>query len=415
MKLALFSDTHLGYSFRGQRVEESYENGEQAFDLALKGGAEAILLAGDLFDENTPDARVLAEGFRIFGKAYSAPKSGVKISVRERDGSSTPTDFHGIPIVSIHGTHEYRSKDHTNILKVYEEAGYLIYLHASVALIEKGNEKVAVHGLSGVPEKYALEALKRWNPKPMPGAVNLLLLHQSINEFLPADDPMVSTISLENLPRDFDLVVNGHLHWHSVTPLGEKCTFLLTGSTIHTQMKNLEAKQEKGVHFYDTQTKKLEFVPLPRQRRLFYHKERFTAALPQQVAEKAEQFIQEDLAANGDGMPPMIRLKLTGSLAKGYSQADIPLNELEKKYEGQAVFSLDKDFVSIDFKKKIAELRELQQSRRSLTQMGFDILEKNLAETNFENAFDARRVFDLLAEDKLEEALAVLMAGKSRS
>src|SRR3989338_170013 len=117
MKLALFSDTHLGYSFRGQRAEESYENCVQAFDLALQGGADAIVLAGDLFDENTPDARVLAEGFRVFGKAYQAPKSGIKISVRERDGSSKPTDFHGVPIISIHGTHEYRSKDHTNILE----------------------------------------------------------------------------------------------------------------------------------------------------------------------------------------------------------------------------------------------------------------------------------------------------------
>ncbi|MBS3062380.1 MAG: DNA repair exonuclease [Candidatus Diapherotrites archaeon] len=414
MKLALFSDTHLGYSFRGQRAEESYENCVQAFDLALQGGADAIVLAGDLFDENTPDARVLAEGFRVFGKAYQAPKSGIKISVRERDGSSKPTDFHGVPIISIHGTHEYRSKDHTNILEVYENAGYLVYLHASIALLEKGDEKVAVHGLSGVPEKYALDALKRWNPRPVPGATNLLVLHQSINEFLPADDPMVSTISLENLPRDFDLIVNGHLHWHSITPLGDHCTFLLTGSTIHTQMKNLEAQQRKGIHFYDTRTKKLEFVELPRQRRLFYHKERFNAVLPQQVAEKAEQLIQADLATNGNGMPPMIRLKLVGSLAKGHSQADIPLSELEKKYEGKAIFSLDKDFVSVDFKKKIAELRELQQSRKSLAQMGLDMLEKNLEETDFNKAFDARRVFELLAEDKLDEALALLTAKKEK-
>ncbi len=413
MKLAIFSDLHLGYSFRGQRAEESYENCQQAFDLALQGGADAILLAGDLFDENTPDAKVLAEGFRLFGKAYQASKSGVSIDVRERDGSSKPAPFHGVPIIAIHGTHEYRSKDHTNILEVYERAGFLIYLHASVAVLEKGAEKVAVHGMSGVPEKYSLDVLKKWNPRPVPGAANLLMLHQSINEFLPADDPMVSTISLEHLPRDFDLVVDGHLHWHSITPLGDKCTFLLTGSTIHTQMKNLEAGQRKGIHFYDTQTKKLEFIQLPRQRRLFYHKERFNAVLPQAVAEKAEALIRADLAANDVDLPPMIRLKLVGSLAKGHSQADIPLAELEKKFEGQAVFSLDKDFVSIDFKRKIAELRELQQSRKSITQMGLEILEKNLAETDFQGAFDARRVFELLAENKLDEAIALLTQKKA--
>ncbi|MCX7008281.1 MAG: hypothetical protein NTY53_13715, partial [Kiritimatiellaeota bacterium] len=59
--------------------------------------------------------------------------------------------------------------------------------------------------------------------------------------------------------------------------------FLLTGSSIFTQMKNLESKRDKGVFLFDTKTKKLDFVPFEHQRKLFYHKFDFKNAKPEEV------------------------------------------------------------------------------------------------------------------------------------
>ena len=44
--------------------------------------------------------------------------------------------------------------------------------------------------------------------------------------------------------------------------------------------------------------------------------------------------------------------------------------------------------------------------------MGLEILEKNLAETDFEEAFDTQEVFDLLSEDKIEEAATAVLSKK---
>ena len=59
----------------------------------------------------------------------------------------------GIPIVSIHGTHERRSKTMVNPLHNLEHSGLLIHLDCSTIVFQINGEKVAVHGMSGVSEK----------------------------------------------------------------------------------------------------------------------------------------------------------------------------------------------------------------------------------------------------------------------
>ena len=41
-------------------------------------------------------------------------------------------------------------------------------------------------------------------------------------------------------------------------------------------------------------------------------------------------------------------------------------------------------------------------------ELGLEILERNLEETNFSNAFDARRVFELLKEGETDKALELI-------
>jgi DNA repair exonuclease SbcCD nuclease subunit len=252
----------------------------------------------------------------------------------------------------------------------------------------------------------ALSALKQWHPKPMDNAFNLIVFHQSLKEFLPTPDPMAASISLSDLPPGFQLYVDGHLHWHDEVDI-EQGKFLLPGSLIFTQMKKLEAEREKGIYIYDTGQKKAEFKPLPVQRQLFYHKIKFNGATPEEVQKKLMEIIRKDLL-DMKPMKPLIRVKIQGTLAKGFEPSDIDFSPLLKEFEGRAIFSLTKNFAKESFKKRIAELRELQQSKKSLTEMGLQLLEKNLAQTNFEDAFEIQEIFELLAEGENDKALALL-------
>ncbi|MBU0662692.1 MAG: metallophosphoesterase [Candidatus Diapherotrites archaeon] len=416
MRIAIFSDLHLGFN-SAVRGTESIDMARSAFNLALENDAELILLAGDLFDTSVPSQETLLSAFGLFsefGAKMRGKNSGISITRISRNGNETETL--ALPaIIAIHGTHEFRGKDYANVLQLFERAGFLIYLHAQKLLVrrhENGDgETICIQGMGGVPEKKSLDVLNALSPKPERGAKNIFMLHQSIKDFLPFDDEMVATISLSQLPQGFDLIVNGHLHWHSTEKLPQGGVLLMPGSTITTQMKKLESEKEKGIFLYDTERTEKQplFIPLPVQRKFFYHKLDFKDARAEHVSEKAAALIADDLKQmNGTPITPLIRVKMCGTLAPGINPGDVNLAEIENEFGGRAILSLSRDFSTAGFKKKMSELREMQQSKKSVVAMGLDILEKNLEETDFNNAFDTRRIFELLAEGETERAMEIL-------
>ena len=410
MKLGFFSDTHFGFAEGTEREGECFENAVEALKICFDNHVDAILVSGDVFDEALPSPETLSRSFDVFLHAFRAPKSRVKILVQTKHGEKE-FSFSGIPIVAIHGNHDCRSIGKTNILEVFSKSGMLAYLYPGKAVIEKDGEKVFVHGFSAVPEKKARDVLSLWNPVAVSECTNVLLLHQTFKEYLPFQDDAMASMSLEDLPKGFDLIVNGHLHWVDEHNLGDTL-FLLNGSTVTTQMKKLEAEKQKGVFVFDTVSKKLGFFPLPNQRKLFYFDLKFEDAKPQEVIENARQALKS-CAIGDNGLVPLARLKLSGSLSLGTSSLDVDLSEVLSEVKGRAIVSVSKNFFSNSFKKKITDLRLAQKSKQSIASMGLEILEKNLAETDFADAFDAQEVFDLLSEDKLEEAAAAVLAKKT--
>jgi len=402
MKIAVISDTHLGFGEKTKRKQEALNNALQAFCLAVENNADFILLPGDIFDSKIPLIETWHDAFELFNVSKTAKKSLVKILKEEKELS-----FSGIPVIAIHGTHEFRSKDFKNPLQVLQSAGFVFYIHANHLIIKKENEIIAVHGLGGVPEKKALDVLKLYNPKPLPDTKNFLLLHQSIKEFLPTSDEMAASISISNLPKEFDLIINGHLHWFSETNF-EGGKLLIPGSTIVTQMKKLESEKQKGIVLIDSVSMKTSFLPLQKQRKLFYEKISFDSAFEDEILSKLKNKINSFLSENSVNLIPLIRIKLNGTLAKGLTQGDIDLNKVLKEFEAKAIFSVDKNFSSISFKKRIQELRELHKSKKSVSSLGIELLEKNLSETSFDSAFDVQRFFELLCEEDSDKALSFL-------
>jgi len=404
MKIAIFSDTHIGFGKGSARETEAFDQAKEAFELALKEKADLVLLAGDLFNEAVPTQEDWLQMFRLFSVPRQEEREKIKV-LYEKGSEKKEFSFDTVPIISIAGTHEFRSKDYKNALEVLQEAGCLVFLHAAKASFELDGEKVVVHGLSGVPEKKALDVLNMWNPRPEQGAANIMLLHQSIKEFLPFDDDMVATIALPDLPNGFDLIVDGHLHWPSDKNLETK-RLLVTGSTVVTQMKKLEASKPKGVFFFDTATRKVDFLPLPKQRQFLFEKLEFKDASLEQVRLEAEKRLDE-LLANVGGMP-LVKLKLKGTLARGLASSDIDLRALSQKHVGSAIVFIDQDFEETGFRQKLEQLREAQSGKKSVSSMGLEILEKNLAETGFKDGFDVKRIFDLLSEGDIDKVVSLL-------
>ena len=409
MKIVFFSDTHLGFA-QEKRETEAFNQCKEAFDLALAQNPDLIVLAGDLVHHSVPSQETWLEVAQIFSLPQKVKQSPVKLT-KEKNGKKEPVQFQGIPVVSIHGTHEHRAKDYANVLDIMEYSGFLTYLHASVLIVEKGNEKVAVHGMSGVPEKKALDVLKLWNPKPVENVHNILVLHQSIKEFLPFDDEMVASIALSDLPEGFDLIVNGHLHWTNEFHEHGK-NVLLTGSTVMTQMKNLESKKAKCIHVYDTQAKTLNKLEIPNQRRLYYEKIELNGETLQEVYEKVTLKIAELVGKHSEKIVPLIKIKLIGKIAAGLKPSDISIDDLMKPWDAKAVVSIDKSFFGTDLKARIQHLAELQHSKQSVLSLGLELLEKNLEKTHFSKIIDSKHLFELLEQGDEQKVIELLRAKK---
>jgi len=413
MKLAIFSDTHLGFGKGSERENESFENMQKAIAISINEKTEAIIMVGDLFDESIPNQEVWEKAFQSMKEIKKNKNQLDEIKKENRKGETKIVNTKYFPAISIHGTHEYRGKDYTNALKVLEEAGFIIYLHAEKIKLKKENEEIVIQGMGGIPEKKALDALRVYKPQPEKEKYNILLLHQSFKEYLPFDDEMTATLSLEDLPKEFDLIINGHLHWNNYEEYDEtkKENFLLCGSTITTQMKNLESKKEKGVFILDTKTKKMEFKKIEGQRSLYYQKKKYEMGKPEQIQKETKEFIENCLKKEKDKentTKPMIRVKIVGTLEKGLGNSDVDLEKIKKEYETKAILSISKNLTSEGFRKKIKELKEAQENKKSVSAMGFDILEKKLEETSFNNAFDIKRIFELLENGETDKAIEII-------
>ena len=400
MLIGIFSDTHLGYG-KDERYDEAFDRFDESFEMFKENNVDYILHAGDLFDHGVPSQEVWEKTLDCFNKNKNTLTKIKKTYL----GSKKEVLVRGIPVIAIHGTHEHRGKDFSNALDVLENANALVHVHAGHAILEKDGEVVYIHGMGGVPEKVAKLALEKYAPIAIKDKTNLLLLHQSFKEFLPFDDDSIATLSLTDLPNGFDLIINGHLHWVNEQNIGDK-RFLLTGSTIYTQMKKLESEKGKGIFLFETLTKELKFVPFKIQRKLFYHKIKFKDAKPNEVEEEVNKVIKE-IFSNEFKIKPLVRLKLTGTIAKGFLAKDIKLNIPED----DAIFSVTRKFEVESFKKKINDLKELQKQNKSIIELGINLLENKVEEAKLVD-FDTRRMFSLLSENEIEKAQIVLLKVK---
>ncbi len=290
MRIAIFSDPHLGYA---RFEEDSYVQAERAI-VSASEKADLILCAGDIFDVKIPKLETLKRAVEIFRKAK-------------------------VPVFAIHGNHERRAREMVNPPQLLDAVSGLKLLHGTAEVYEKDGEKVQVLGIGSVPEEYAEEAVKKVMERfrKEEGAFRIIMLHQSIKELIPGGEDELSLDYLETLP--FDLIVNGHIH-ETITKLGGR--FIIPGSTVITQLKKDEMAP-KGYFLLDTRSRKCEFVPIE-CRKFFYEVLDFKDAGEPEVKERVRQTVGR---IRKDHPSCVIAIKIDGSLKEGLTSADIKTDE----------------------------------------------------------------------------------------
>jgi len=400
MRIAALSDFHFGFAYSPEVENDSFENADEAMEKALN--SDLILILGDIFDSRSPKTNTWAKSIKILVKPLMKENSRVKLiqSTKEMKEISKRTLDH-LPVVALHGTHERKGREEANVIEVLENAGLLIHLHCNTVVFEKDGVKVAIHGMSGVPERFAKDVLQQWNPQPIKDCYNILLLHQSIDPYIysPLDPP---SISVSNLPKGFNLVIDGHIHEHNQIKLGD-ATLLFAGSSVVTQFERTEAEVEKGIHFIDIDKEvKIEFVPLEKNRKFFYEEVFLQEG---SAKEQIERMITDILASNFQ-KSPIIRIKIYGKETEILNQ---DLRDLERKYSDRALLIFVKEVESPEIEKKTEFLRALREQKLSVEEIGLEVLKKNLDELNFSSAFDYEHVFRLLSEGDAEKTFNILI------
>ena len=392
MRIGIISDWHLGVNFDNELGKDCFTNLLTAFKQLEKQEIDLLLVPGDLFDVSVPSHEVLFDAISIL-KDLNLKNNFTELSSN-------------LPIIAIIGNHEYRSKDYITTVEILESLGFLKLLKADCLKFEK--EKVAIFGMTGVPEKYAKDyLLEKFNPKAISGYYNILMIHQSIVEYLPFEDEMIATISLSDLPSDFDLIVNGHLHWSSIVDLPQGPKFLLPGSTVTTQIKKKETEKPKGYFVLDTNTKEFEFFEIEGVRKTYYLDIKFTKkTTATEIISKAKEELEK--LEKTPEKKALVRIRLKGELEDGELLKNLDINSLKKEYSDYFYISLKNDISEKKLKESIEQLKKLQTENKNVQELAKEIFSEQIEQTKISKDFDYKRLYELLENGDIEKAKSLI-------
>ncbi|MGI0100702.1 MAG: metallophosphoesterase family protein [Candidatus Micrarchaeaceae archaeon] len=389
MKIAIVSDMHIGYE---RFYQDAYSQAKEALEKASEL-SDAIIMPGDIFDKRSPKPEVIAQAINIFRELSKRKWPAKVVGFEGRAGARAHT---GNPIIGISGTHERTASGKDNPLNLLGLAGLIVDTSEATTIIEKDGKKVAIFGLGGLSEERVRGALSELDPKPVSGAFNIFMFHQSIYEILPFSDDF---IHYDDLPKGFDLYVCGHIHSRVDATVHRK-SFIIPGSTVLTQLK--EGEQEtKGFAVFDTESYTYEFVPI-KCRRLVFRSLAFDKARPKELKERCEAEIEGILLGSENN--PIIKLKLQGTVEHGFDNTDMPLQSISTEYSQKAIIEFDTSkLVDPAVQSDIENLRNNKIGNMPVKEMGMSILGSRLRDQNFDERINYSELFNILCSDSKKE------------
>ncbi len=389
MKIAILSDLHLGYErFR----EDALSQASEALYAAAES-ADAILIAGDIFDYRHPKPEIMAEAISLF-----RPLLAKTFSARVSEFSGRGKAYTEIPIIAIPGTHERRTDGEIDPIDVLNLAGVLVNANQASVTIEKGEEKILVYGIGGTAEERFRETLSRLTPRPRTGVFSIFLFHQSVFEFLPFSKDF---IKLEELPENFDLYVDGHIH----SRIEAKChgrDFLIPGSTVLTQLK--EGEQEpKGFFIYDTLGRNYEFRRINSRKFSMVHID-----VSGMTSSEASATIRREItktAPREKGEKPVIRVVLEGRLKEGSKSIDLGISELVEENSSSAIIEVSKASMDSPVSKNAEDLRKGTLENLSIGDYGLSIFLEKLSKSGYNLDINPSELFMILSAEGPKDAI----------
>lgn len=407
MKISVLSDLHFGYAYNSGLEDDCFDNAEEAIEKSLD--SDLIILGGDIFDVRAPKTQTWGKALKILSKPLLKENPNIKlVSTDKQLKEISQRSLNHIPMIAITGNHERLIKGEVNTVEALENAGLVIDLHLNTIVFEKDGIKVAIHGMPSVPERYAKDVLDKWNPRLVEGCINILLMHQSIEPYVysPLEPP---SLSLSNLPKGFDIIVNGHLHGHNIEKL-DGTVLMMPGSTVITQFEKNEALTDKVIGKIMIENEiKTELIPLETNRK-FYYEELSVEQSSLTLREQVERRLTQILYSGSYNKKPIIRMRLKG---KDTNILDQDLRNIESKFSDKAVLILVKELESQELTEKRELLKNLREQKLSVEELGLNLLRKNLDEFGMEKEFDFDTMFHLLSEDQTESALNILLGEQS--
>ncbi|KXA95426.1 hypothetical protein AKJ65_01840 [candidate division MSBL1 archaeon SCGC-AAA259E19] len=409
MKIAIVSDFHLGTKEGTPREDDSFIQAREAIERALELGAQLILIAGDIFDSRNPSQEVWARGMKILSLASEKENQGITLSdtVGKEKSDITALPLRGTPVVAIHGNHERRGRGFVDSIEALESAGLVIRLHHNTVVFETPDGRVAIHGMGYVPEDYAMDLLNEWNPEPVEGATNIFMIHQGLGRFTFSSSG-AARLRPSDFVEGFELYVSGHVHYWVESEVHGK-PLIFPGSTVRTQLLPVEAEKAKGFYLVNLQDGDIDykFVELESVREFYYEEENFEGATSNQVENWIRTKLEELLNKSGPKLDkrPLARFRLTGTLSKGSSRGDIDVSRIEAEFEDKVLLSISReDLSSPELEEKTKLLRDIREEKISMEERGMKILDSNLEDLNYDQRFDSRTLYELLSEDRVDEA-----------
>ncbi len=372
MKIGIVSDTHFGY----KRWEDDAlsQAREAMLDAAKK--CDVMLMPGDLFDSRIPRPETFHDAIKVFQETLNSRKW--QAACINREGAP--------PICAIHGTHELRGRGLVNPIQILQTISLLTDVHNSTAIYELEGERVAITGLGGVPEDLAAAAIEKAGFAAHPNAFNIFVFHQSVSELMYAGGK--SIMSLDDLPKGFDLYVCGHLHKYQTALDGK---LIIPGSTVLTQLKEEEAG-DKGYVIFDTKTGEHEFVPI-KTRMFKFSRLEFDNATPTQIQAAVDKEFASILPDKDSR--PIVRIIIEGTLKEGFSPQDVQIRKPEMP---GAVVEIDSKLDIASLKEKIEAIRHARQGKMTVADFGMGILRKQCEEAGL-SLQEIDDIFSALIED----------------
>lgn len=262
-------------------------------DLVLDRKADALVLAGDIYDGDAKD----------YGTARFFTEQMIRL------------DDAGIPVVMVTGNHDADSVI-TRTLQVPRNVHVLpTDTPGSVQLADAG---LAFHG-QGFATKAVLSNLAQKYPEPVPGMINVGVLHTSVAGY-EGHDPY-APCSVEDLKaRSYEYFALGHIHQRQVLCTG-RTTAAFSGNLQGRHVKETGAKGALVVTLRPGESAELEFVALDVARWEHLHIDASAAATRADLLSSLGDSMVLARREAGD-RPVVARITLAGETALAAELAD---------------------------------------------------------------------------------------------